>query len=1066
MDRGTSEAAPESATLVELLCRWSIQHPDRCAYTFLRGDAAIDLTYGELDRRARAIGAALQALAPPGERALLLYPAGPEFIAAFFGCLYAGIVAVPAYPPDPGRASWAMTRSLGVVRRARPRLALTEASFLAAVDRFLAGADLVHVPDRLATDQVESELAPTWRPPPLNEETLAFLQYTSGSTATPRGVMVSHGNVLANAHMIRQAFGLAEQSVGVGWLPLHHDMGLIGNVLETLYVGGRHVLMPPAAFLERPVRWLEAVSRYRATVSGGPNFAYDLCVRKVPPDERAGLDLSSWGVAFNGAEPVRRETLNEFAAAFGPCGFRREAFTPCYGLAEATLLVTASRGTPGPVVLPVQRRALERNRVMAAGGANGESRPVVCCGRPAADYHLAVVDPRTLTRCPPDRIGEIWVKGGHVAGGYWNRAAETEAVFRAHLADTSEGPFLRTGDLGFLHDGGLFVTGRSKDLIIVHGANHYPEDIEATVERSHPALRPQGGAAFAVEADDEVRVVVAHEVARGYERSDLEQVLGAVRRAVAEEHALAVHTVLLLRPGSLPRTSSGKTQRHACVAGFLEGILPVLASSVLSEQARPVPGSLPTAPGGGLERWLADLWCAVMGLKEVGTHDHFAELGGNSVQAAQLANRLQQRLGAIVPPVVLFEAPTIAELARYLVANYPQSFADNGTAGPAPGAEGPVPEPAPGGADGKAARLRRLIRRVVSPPAGDWVGRAKNRPAVFILSPPRSGSTLLRVLLAGHPKLFAPPELELLGFHTLRERRAFFSGRQQFWLEGALRAVMESKGCDGRAAERIVRDCEEKQLTVPRFYGLIQEWLGDRILVDKTPSYSLAEETLELAERDFDNPLYIHLLRHPCGMIRSFEEVKLHLVTDVFFAQSPALAPRELAELIWLISHENIVQFLAKVPEHRQHRLEFEHLVSDPRTALEGVCHFLDLELVPDMLQPYKEKKQRMTDGVGDLAPMVGDPKFHTHQAIDATVAERWKKHCAWPSLGARTWEVAGLLGYRREAPPAEGGGSSPQSSLPALPGRNAETLLAGLDRLSDEQVETLFDAIAHETEG
>jgi acyl-CoA synthetase (AMP-forming)/AMP-acid ligase II len=1007
-----------------------MHHPDRCAFTFLQGDVAVDLSYGDLDRRARAIGAALQSLALPGARALLLYPAGLELIAAFFGCLYAGIVAVPAYPPDTGRARRTTPRLRAIANDARPQLALTEASLLAAADQFLAAAALVHAPDRLATDQIDSELAPAWRPPPLDEKTLAFLQYTSGSTATPRGVMVSHGNVLANAHRIRQAFDLTERSVGVSWLPLYHDMGLIGNVLETLYVGGRHVLMPPAAFLQRPARWLQTVSRYRATISGGPNFAYDLCVRQVPPEERAGLDLSSWSVAFNGAEPIRPDTLQAFAAAFEPCGFRREAFTPCYGLAEATLLVTASRGPTGAVVLPVQRRALEQNRVLAGGDGNRELRPIVCCGLPAADDHLVVVDPRTLTRSPPEQPGEIWVKGGHVAGGYWDRPAETEAVFRAHLADTGEGPFLRTGDLGFLHDGGLFVTGRLKDLIIVHGANHYPEDVEATVERSHQALRPQGGAVFAVEAEAEVRVVVAHEVARGHERSDLEQVMGAVRRAVAEEHDLSVHTVLLLRGGSLPRTSSGKTQRHACVTAFLEGSLPVLARSVLLEQARPELGCLPAAPDGGLEGWLADLWCEVMGLKEVGVHDHFAELGGNSVQAVQVANRLQQRLGAIVPPVVLFENPTIADLARYVVANYPQSFADNGTVRDE---EQAVCKLAPAGQDDKAARLRRMIRRVVPQPSSDGADRGRNRPAVFILSPPRSGSTLLRVLLAGHPSLFAPPELELLCFSTLQERRAFFSGRHQFWLEGALRAVMESKGCDGRAAERIVRDCEEKQLSVRRFYGLIQGWLGDRILVDKTPSYSLAEETLERAEEDFDNPLYIHLLRHPCGMIRSFEEVKLHLVTDVFFDQPPAVAPRELAELMWLISHENILQFLARVPEQRQLRLAFEDLVSDPQAALEGICRFLDLDFVPDMLQPYKEKKQRMTDGVGDLVPMIGDPKFHTHQTIDAAVAQRWKKQHVRLPLGARTWEVAELLGYQPEVP-AEEAGPSQQAPLPALP--------------------------------
>jgi hypothetical protein len=549
-----------------------------------------------------------------------------------------------------------------------------------------------------------------------------------------------------------------------------------------------------------------------------------------------------------------------------------------------------------------------------------------------------------------------------------------------------------------------------------------------------------------VESGGEVRVVVAHEVARGGEPPDLDIVMSALRRAVAEEHDLPVHAVLLLRAGGLPRTSSGKTQRHACLAGYLEGTLPVLASSVLPEPAAPDGRQ---APDGDLERWLAGLWCEVMGLKEVGIHDHFAELGGNSVQAAQLANRLQLRLGAVVPPAAVFEAPTVADLVRYLVANYPQSFADNGNA-PAPGGERPVLGTGPAVDDGKALELRRLIRRAAPRPAGDGAEGAKNRPPVFILSPPRSGSTLLRVMLAGHPQLFAPPELELLRFHTLPERGAFFSGPHQFWLEGVVRAVMELKGCDGRSAERIVRDCEENQLTVRAFYGLMQQWLGERTLVDKTPSYSFAEETLERAEEHFDSPRYVYLLRHPCGMIRSYEDAKLSLVADVFFTHPPGLKPRELAELIWLISHENILHFLRKVPEQRQHRLTFEDLVSNPRTALEGLCRFLGLDFVPDMVQPYKEKKQRMTDGVGDLAPMVGDPKFHTHRAIDATVAERWRKHHFRNPLCAKTWEVADSLGYRLEPAPA----------------RDGERLPADLDRPSDAQGEALLGALAHETEG
>jgi acyl-CoA synthetase (AMP-forming)/AMP-acid ligase II len=384
--------------MVELL-RWrSVQHPDRLACTFLLdGEAnATHLTYQQLDSRARAIAAALQARAEPGERALLCHPAGLEFIAAFFGCLYAGILAVPAFPPDPGRARRILPRLRAIAQDAQPLLALCETIVLGSADEFLTACQDARIPIRLATDQVSGGMEEAWRPPSLDSQTLAFLQYTSGSTASPRGVMVSHGNLLANTQMIRQAFDLTEQMISVGWLPLYHDMGLIGNVLSTLYVGGHVILMAPSAFLQRPIRWLQAISRYRATMSGGPDSAYALCVHRVPPEGRAELDLSSWRVAINGAEPIRQETLVEFASAFGPHGFRRSAFYPCYGLAEATLLVTGGGNHQEPVVLSVQRTALEQNRVVPASSPGCDARPMVCCGQPAVDDQLAIVYPESL----------------------------------------------------------------------------------------------------------------------------------------------------------------------------------------------------------------------------------------------------------------------------------------------------------------------------------------------------------------------------------------------------------------------------------------------------------------------------------------------------------------------------------------------------------------------------------------------------------------------------------------------------------------------------------------------
>jgi acyl-CoA synthetase (AMP-forming)/AMP-acid ligase II len=399
--------------------------------------------------------------------------------------------------------------------------------------------------------------------------------------------MITHGNLLHNSALIQQVCKHTPETRGVTWLPFYHDMGLIGCILHPLDVGLPVTFLSPVAFLQRPLRWLQAITRTRGTTSGGPPFAYDLCVRKITPEQRASLDLSSWDVAFVSAEPIRPEILERFAATFAPCGFRREAFYPCYGLAEATLLAAGGPKAAPPVMFAVQHAPLEQNRVVAATGEEDGTQTLVGCGQSLGDQEIVIVHPETLTRCLPNEVGEIWIAGGSVAQGYWNRPKETERTFQAYLAETGEGPFLRTGDLGFLRDGELFVTGRLKDLIIVAGHNHYPQDIELTVERSHPAVRPDGCAAFSVDIDGEERLVIVAEVERrtfeeGTTWSEMgalvvartpgaSEIVQAIRRAVAESHELRVHAVLLLRPGTIPKTSSGKIQRHICRTSFLAG---------------------------------------------------------------------------------------------------------------------------------------------------------------------------------------------------------------------------------------------------------------------------------------------------------------------------------------------------------------------------------------------------------------------------------------------------------------------------------------------------------------
>jgi acyl-CoA synthetase (AMP-forming)/AMP-acid ligase II len=445
-----SEIGCDFSTSVELLGYRARHQPNCLAFTFLPdGETEGDrLTYAELDRQARAIAAKLQALGLSGERALLLYPSGLDYLAAFFGCLYAEVVAVPAYPPHNQRNT---PRIQAVVADARAAIALTTTTMLSKVRSLLTEKNRSGEFTVVGYGQLRSrhrrELARTLNP----HDTLAFLQYTSGSTGTPKGVMLTHGNLLHNAAMTYRVMGHSPTSKFVSWLPTYHDMGLIGGILQPLYGGFPCILMPPAAFLQRPYRWLQAISRYNGTTSGAPNFAYELCIDKIAPEQVQTLDLSSWSVAFNGAEPIRADTLERFWAKFAACGFRKQAFYPCYGMAETTLMVSGGLKTAPPVFKTIQKDALECDQVVEGDWEDNENAcTLVGCGQTLPELQIVIAHPEMLTRCLPSQVGEIWVSGPSVGCGYWNRPEDTEQTFRAYLSDTGEGPFLRTGDLGFL----------------------------------------------------------------------------------------------------------------------------------------------------------------------------------------------------------------------------------------------------------------------------------------------------------------------------------------------------------------------------------------------------------------------------------------------------------------------------------------------------------------------------------------------------------------------------------------------------------------------------------------
>lgn len=595
-----NQATGKISTLVELLSERALRQPGLRLFTYLI-DGEIEgpsLTLAELDSQARAVGAALQSRGASGERALLLYPPGLEFITAFFGCLYAGAIAVPLPAPNMAQPQRTLPRLRTVANDAQPTFALTTSAILSRVEKLFTQAPELQSVPWMATDKIIGSAAHEWRDPGATSKTTALLQYTSGSTADPRGVIVSHGNLLANSAHISHAFQITPDTVSVTWLPAFHDMGLTNGIVQPVFGGRRCILMPPQSFLQRPLRWLQAISHYRASISGGPNFAYELCASKVTPELRSGLDLSNWKVAYNGAEPIRAASLERFTETFHSSGFRSRFFYPCYGLAEATLIVSGGLMKDEPVRCITQVAALEHNEVMETSNHESNGRTLIGCGHAMPDTRIVIVRPETLIPCESDEIGEIWVSAPNVAEGYWNRVDETELTFCARLADTDEGPFLRTGDLGFLKEGELFVTGRLKDLIIIGGRNLYPHDIESTVAQSHAAIRYGSCVAFSADIADEERLIIAVEVERRYHAEGdygclaepisvnyvtadrnsqvppiFDSVSRAIRRAVAEAHDVRVHAVVLMRAGSIPKTPSGKVQRRVCEARFREGTL-------------------------------------------------------------------------------------------------------------------------------------------------------------------------------------------------------------------------------------------------------------------------------------------------------------------------------------------------------------------------------------------------------------------------------------------------------------------------------------------------------------
>jgi acyl-CoA synthetase (AMP-forming)/AMP-acid ligase II/acyl carrier protein len=682
-----AESTPESfhpncSTVVDALRWWSEEAPDRPAIAFLADgeNETARLTYAELDREARQVAASLQQFMDPGSRALLCFAPGLDFVVAYLGCLYARVIAVPVYVPRNARH---LGRLAAIAVDARAAVALADVKTARNVQAkqipALAGLQWFVV------EAFGTRATAPWRPPTIVPADIAFLQYTSGSTAAPKGVIVAHENLAANIRMLCNATGAHAGSLGVTWLPVHHDMGLIGGLLKPLWQGFLTVLMPPMSFTQEPVRWLRAISKYRATITVSPNFGYELCCRQVEAHDISQLDLSSLQVACIGAEPIRPETLQRFSRIFEPAGFHRSSFFPCYGLAEATLFASGHH-LGSEMGISIDKASFELGKITPVKG-EGAGRIVVSCGKSPTEQTVAIVDPETMHECPTDQAGEIWLAGDHIARGYWNNADATAANFGATLPTRSGTTFLRTGDLGFVRAGELFITGRLKDLIIVFGRNYFPQDIEATVE-THTAIRIGGSVAFALTRDGSEGLGIVVEVEKDHLRGDLARVAEEVSDAVWEEHEVSVFQMVFLKPAGLPKTSSGKPRRGHTRDLILRNELaeifrwPELLTS--AGALRPVantPGAatldqhLFSLSPGDAEHLMLDLVrteaAVVLGLASPSTIDagqSLQSIGLDSFMALELRNRLSAVVGLALPVHLMSECGTINDLAQAVLA--------------------------------------------------------------------------------------------------------------------------------------------------------------------------------------------------------------------------------------------------------------------------------------------------------------------------------------------------------------------------------------------------------------
>ena len=894
------------------LDRHAAERPDRLALRFLHdGDAdgaATELTFAALRARAQGVAAALQQRLVPGDRALLLYEGGVDFVTAFLGCLYAGVVAVPAYPPDPRRIHRTLPRLRAIASDARAGLVLTSTDLLDAAGPICAQAEELRDLIWLGSGAIEHGAAR----PRLHEalaSDLAFLQYTSGSTADPKGVMITRDNLAWACSDLCARLSYDDACHQVSWFPAFHDAGLVWGLLTPIVAGIPVTFMLPTAFLQRPARWLEAITRFAGTHTAAPNFGFDLVAARIGSDVRR-LDLSSLRFIANGAEPIRASTLETFTRTFGPAGLRAEVMRTVYGMAEATLQVTLSR--PGaPVSLRVSARALEHHRIEPTD-AGADARVLVGSGPAGPAPSVAIVDAGSARRLGEDQVGEIWIRGRGIGRGYWGRPEATAEAFGRRIDGEGGAPWLGTGDLGFTFRGELFVVGRIKDVLIVRGRNIHAQDLELCAERTHAAVRAGSVAACSLEIDGEERVALVAEVDPARLGGDSpDELIRTLRLAIAEELDVAVHDLALIQPRTIFKTSSGKLQRRRTHAALDAGELPILARWTMP---RPTV-SRGSGAGAELERQIWGWLSESLGLPDAPLPDvPFRELGLDSAAAIELSGRLAEVLGRPLPPRLVFDHPTLRALVAHLTGDpVPAPAGAGGNDRPLRAALAAAPDAAarvellaphlerqllwalgrgrldpdqplsdtglddvlagelclrmardlglrmfprellgcgtlrglvrlaaditaPYRATGPRLALAEIDQRVtshydVASLAGSEAPRAD--PVLFVLSPPRSGSTLLRVMLAGHSRLFSPQELYLGCFSDMAAHDRHLGGTVLNM--GVIATIAELLSRTG--AWNLYVQWTQGAVSTADVYAFFTSRLGGRTLVDKSPLF-------------------------------------------------------------------------------------------------------------------------------------------------------------------------------------------------------------------------------------